>query len=569
MNKSQPCQHPNQAPRNDQVKAEGVVPSDTLTADTQGESSSDAAEAGSPTGQYLEGKSFWLVTTALAVQVFMVNLEIPVVTTSLVEITRELNGFDKASWVISSYLLGYVAAIVIFAKMSDIYGRKVIFTGSILCFIIFSAACSASQSMTQLIIFRAFQGVGGGGCFSLSQVIITDIVPPERYPKYVSQLSMVSSLALLCGPIVGGAISSYTMWRWIFIINVPISSIALVLAVVGMPRYLGLRHVHNASPPSGDDEHAAVKSTFAKVDILGSLLLLCAVLSLTAAFEEADSEFPWKSAYVITLLIASAALWAMLLLWERSVTQKRSVREPVLPWRFFTNPAMVSVLLGLLFLGGPIVVSIFQLPERFQLVYGLSGLDAGTRLIPFSLAVPFGTGMASALLGKKRIPVLFLLGFGACLQVAGFALLGTLPLTPSIVPRMYAGEVIAGLGCGVNYILYFLLIPNIVAPHDRAVGMGAGNQFRMVGSAIVIAICTSVFNGNMRAKFGTVEPSWSFDINSVGDLGGLASLPLDVQDTLKAWLSDSYNTQMFVLCGFAAAQVPAALALWKRNQITV
>ncbi|KAK8064291.1 hypothetical protein PG996_008943 [Apiospora saccharicola] len=464
----------------------------------------------------------------------MVNLEIPVVTTSLVEITRELSGFDKASWVISSYLLGYVAVIVIFAKLSDIYGRKAIFTGSIICFIIFSAACR----------------VGGGGCFSLSQVIITDIVPPERYPRYVSQLSMVSSLALLCGPIVGGAISSHTTWRWIFIINVPISSIALVLAGVGMPKDLGLGHVHNASASPSGDEHAPVKSTFARVDILGSLLLLFAVLSLTAAFEEADSEFPWKSAYVITLLIISAALWAILLVWERSVTQKSSVREPVLPWRFFTNPAMVS------------------LPERFQLVYELSGLDAGIRLIPFSLAVPFGTGMASALLGKKRIPVLYLLGFGACLQVAGFALLGTLPLSPSIAPRMYAGEVIAGLGCGVNYILYFLLIPNIVAPRDRAVGMGAGNQFRIIGSAIVIAICTSVFNGNMRAKLSTVEPS-SFDVNSVSDLGGLASLPPNVQDTLKAWLSDSYNTQMFVLCGFAAAQVPAALALWKRNQITV
>ncbi|KAG8158599.1 hypothetical protein KVR01_011721 [Diaporthe batatas] len=99
---------------------------------------------------YLQGLPFWLVTTSLAVMVFMVNLEIPVVTTSLVTISDELGGFDKSSWVISGYLLGYVAVIVIFAKLSDIFGRKPIYLLSMSFFIVFSAACSAAQTMTQL-----------------------------------------------------------------------------------------------------------------------------------------------------------------------------------------------------------------------------------------------------------------------------------------------------------------------------------------------------------------------------------------------------------------------------------
>ncbi|KAI0010006.1 major facilitator superfamily MFS-1 [Xylariaceae sp. FL0662B] len=526
----------------------------------------DVEYDGSNDQKYLEGSHFWLVTIALSVQVFMVNLEIPVLTTALVAIVTELSGFDKLSWVVSSYLLGYVAVIIIFAKFSDILGRKPIFMLSIIVFIIFSAACSAAQTITQLIIFRAFQGIGGGGCFSLSQVIITNLVPPERYSKYTSQLSIVSSLALLVGPIIGGVISSHTTWRWIFIINVPISSVALGFTIVGMPRDFGFSGISGYHPHTWD--RIISKSTLAKVDIPGTFLLLFAVLSLTAGFEEADSEFPWKSAYVITLLVVSACFWAVLLLWERFVTLCRSVREPVLPWRFFTNRVMIGVLLGLLFLGGPMIVSMFQLPERFQLVYALSGLDAGVRLIPFSLAVPFGTGLASGIASRFKIPAIFILLAGSCVQVIGFALLGTLSVTLEIPARIYGFEIIAGFGCGMNFTPSFLVIPRAVESHDHAVGFGAGNQFRMMGGAIMIAISTSVFNSSVRPYLA--ELFGFADTNTLVTLGyELGSLPLEMQNEIRVILAKGYNRQMLVLCASAAAQIPAALLLWKRNQILI
>lgn len=122
---------------------------------------------------------------------------------------------------------------------------------------------------------------------------------------------------------------------------------------------------------------------------------------------------------------------------------------------------------GLLFLGGPIVVSIFELPERFQLVYGLSGLESGIRLIPFSVAVPVGTGLASGIANKFRVPAIYIIIAGSCVQVIGFALLATLPVTLYIPSRIYGFEFIAGFGCGMNFTPLFLLIPPVVSSRDQ------------------------------------------------------------------------------------------------------
>ncbi|KAI1111251.1 major facilitator superfamily domain-containing protein [Nemania sp. NC0429] len=515
---------------------------------------------------YLQGAQFWLVSASVAVMMFLTNLEVPVVTTSLVAITNDLGSFDNAGWVVASYLLGYVAVIVIFAKFSDIFGRKTIFVLSTALFIIFSAACSAAQTLVQLIIFRAFQGIGGGGCFSLCTILVIELVPPPKYTQFVSNISVVNALSLLLGPIIGGAIASGTSWRWIFIINIPIAIPALLITLYALPKDFPYQGQPNRKPKSL--KFLFSKLTLDRVDIPGTVLVLLATLALTAGFEEADKKFPWRSAYVITLLTVSGFLWIAAIIWERYVTLSAKIREPVLPWRFFINREMMGILLNFLFLGGPTLIGMFIIPQRFQLVYGTSGLNAGVRLIPFTITIPFGAILASTLAGKLQIPALYIVMGGSVLQVIGFSLLGTLPSTLDIPARIYGGEIFAGLGGGINFALLFVMIPFVNESRDRAVGMGSGAQFRSMGSSIVLAISTSVFNTYVRPNLQELlKVSSSDDLLFSQDK--LASLAPALLDKVRLILAEGYNRQVLVLAVSAALQVPASLLMWKKKQLVV
>ncbi|TRX93501.1 hypothetical protein FHL15_005473 [Xylaria flabelliformis] len=433
------------------------------------------------TKEYLQGRRLWLISASLGVMMFMVTFEIPVVATSIVAITDDLGGVDNRSWLLTSYLLGYVAIIVISSKLSDIYGRRPLYTSCIIIFLIASVACSAAQTTTQLV---------------------------------------------------------------------PVAIICFGLVFMGMPRDFPLQgHASHDQRQSGE---VRAKSTLAKLDILGAILLLFAVLSLTSGFEEAGSLFPWNSAYVISLLVLSGVFWALLLAWEYYVTSKDSVREPILPWRFVTQRSFA-------FLGGPFVISVYQLPQRFQLVNGLSGLDAGVRLIPFTLASPVGTGVAASVAGRLKIAPIWIILTGAVLQVIGFSLLGTLPLTPDLLPRTYGFEIIAGFGCGMNLALLFVIIPNVVDVRDK----GAASQFRMMGSAIAAAVANSVYNGYTRSRLAHLDILDAAASSVTHDT--VASATID--QMTKLVYAGGFNQQMIVLAAFAAAQIPAALLLWKRPQL--
>ncbi|OGM40588.1 hypothetical protein ABOM_010663 [Aspergillus bombycis] len=514
---------------------------------TEAKSAIVCGASGTIKDQYITGLRLHLITASLFMCLFLTNLEIPIVNTSAFSITREIGGLDKVFWIITAYMLGYVGVLVISAKFSDLFGRKSSLILAILIFMIFSGACGASQTIVQLIIFRAFQGIGGAGNYSLCAAIILELVPSEKYAKYTSSVAIVYALSLLLGPIFGGAISESSTWRWVFLLNIPPVALAGIILIIALPNRFPNHHA-----PRDERRNFSlqdyIREVIRKVDMLGSSMLLVAQCALWPLWKKQTKSMKWKSPFTIVMLVISGVAWVVFLAWERRVTLASSQVEPVFPWRFVHNRVWIGMLLNSIFLGGTWFVTIFQLPQRFQVVNGLSPLQAGIRFIPFTAAAPVGSALSSA--------------------VVGFALLSTLSASLTITAAQYGYQIIAGFGCGINISLLILMTPFTVEERDKAVAMGAVAQFRVMGGSIFLAIATSVSNGFIRSHLrGLLDdgqlPSVLYSAAAV------PMLPPDAQIIVRTVFSESYNLQMKILAGCAGGQVLASFLMWQKEQVII
>ncbi|OJJ67087.1 hypothetical protein ASPBRDRAFT_661755 [Aspergillus brasiliensis CBS 101740] len=515
-----------------------------------------------PASNHVHGARLHTITAALALFLFLTNLEIPIVTTALVKIAGELGGLNKIYWITTAYMLGYVGLLVISAKLSDLFGRKSCLLVAIFLFVVFSGACGAAQTMDQLIIFRAFQGIGGAGNYSLCAVLLLDLIPAEKYATYMSYISFVYALSLLFGPLMGGGISESSTWRWVFLLNVPPG----VLAGITLALILPNRFPHRNQPcndKSMSSVWGSLRQMFRRVDLLGCGLLLVATVPLVTALEEANHKYHWKSPFTIVLLIISGLAWFAFLLWERRVTLYSKSVEPVLPWRFISSGNRNAMLLGAVWFS-----TMFQLPQRFQIVNQLTPFQAAVHFIPFTIAGPVASALAPGVAKLFKIPLLYLVLFASLLQVVGYALLGTLPESLSIAAAQYGYQVLAGFGCGINITLLILIAPFTIEKRDNAVAMGAIAQFRVMGGCIGISILTAVANGFIQSHLRqSLSPEQMQSV--LHSTEALSSLPASVQSLVRGTFSASYNLQMKILAGLAGGQVLASLLMWQKEQIIV
>ena len=247
-----------------------------------------------------------LLLASLFTGLFLSFLDSTIVSVALATIASQFHDFEHATWVVTAYLLAYMSFAIIIARLSDIFGRKTIEVASFLMFIGFSLGCGLSRNMTQLIVFRALQGVGGSGLYSMTMIIALQIVPMSKIGMISGIIGMVLVLAGVLGPILSGAITGdqhSSTWRWIFYMNVPIGGVALILLRIAWPRD---RH-----------QRSFTMKGILSVDVLGCLLLLAASVLLIFALQEAGAfVYAWNSSMVIACLCVSGVSFVAFVVWQ-------------------------------------------------------------------------------------------------------------------------------------------------------------------------------------------------------------------------------------------------------------
>ncbi|KAI9788799.1 MAG: hypothetical protein M1816_006580 [Peltula sp. TS41687] len=515
---------------------------------------------------YIVGWRLHILSLGVAMCMFLVNIEVSIVGTSLVSITDDLHAFRQMGWVVTGYLITYTSMIIIWAKLSDIFGRKQAIMATVIIFVVFSGGCGASQTMNQLIINRALQGIGAAGCVSMALVVAYEMVPKEQYPAIAAEIAAATALGSLVGPLIGGGISEKSTWRWVFLLNVPAGVVTVILLFIcvptnfphqGQPSYIAPRFRQKIS-----------KQSLSRLDVFGAVTLLGATLLLVTVLLEASNEFAWRSATAISLLVISAVLWILFLINERVVTGDNWRPEPVFPWRFLFNRAWMGTLLLSLLSGIPYNIIVIDVPQRFQAVYGASPFGAGLRLIPFNFVMALSTVLINIFAAKTRIPPVYLLFAGSVIQLIGLVLFSTLPnglTAPSVI---YGAEVLSGCGIGIVMGMLLVIPPHVVEPRDLAISSGALLQFRVFGGVLGLAIASSVMNSHLTS---ILSPSIGAERLSAAlqSTAATKEFPPDIQREVLEAFASGYNSQMKIMTAFGGLQVLSVGLLWRRNQILV
>lgn len=402
-------------------------------------------------------------TAAVMMTMLLAALDQTIVSVAVPTIAHKLGGFAWMAWVISGYLIASTAVTPLYGRFSDLYGRRRVMTIAIAVFLIASIGCALAQSLPQLVLARVLQGIGGGGLIASAQSVIADVVPLRERGRYQGYISTVWAVASMLGPVVGGVLTEYLSWPWIFWINLPVGIVALVL----VHRSLG------ALPVRGGE---------GRIDVLGALLLLAGLVALLIPITRVGQGVGWGDE-------SNLAGWAagVVLLFVFAAQQKRHPHA-IVPVALLRNPTVVSCCAMLFLCFFDFIAMSVLVPLRLQLVAGLSPGDAALHLLPMTLAVPIAAFVSGRWLFKTG-RVLPAQRLGTMLVPIGLALTGLLaPTGPAAVLVL----ILVGFGMGLQMPTALITVQQSVPKALVGTATALTAFFRLCGGAVGIAVLSSV-----------------------------------------------------------------------------